>query len=200
MKVPVRYERAQVSDLKGLDEKIRLCRNAVLGGHSLFLHGPCGTGKTHLAIGLAKEWAKLNSKFRYDDDNKLITAKDCPAFIISSSLKDELKRTFNDSDLQEEDVKRKYIEKPLLILDELGIGTWSDWAKEAFYDIINRRHYQEAPMIVTSNLGLGELSRVIDDRIPSRLCGMGLVMTLGEQDYRIKQAEALKKELKGVKL
>jgi DNA replication protein DnaC len=60
----------------------------------------------------------------------------------------------------------------------------SDWAKQIWYIIIDRRYSDMKPTIYTSNLSLGEIAEFYGDRIASRLSA-GIVLTIDAKDYRL---------------
>lgn len=57
----------------------------------------------------------------------------------------------------------------LLVIDDLGTGSYTDWAAESLYRIIDARWSNDRPTIVTTNLDPESLGKLIGDRIASRL-------------------------------
>ena len=56
-KIPPRFKGKTLANFKGDTEKYK---QAILKGQSIFITGPCGIGKTHLAVALATEWFAEN--------------------------------------------------------------------------------------------------------------------------------------------
>jgi chromosomal replication initiator protein len=137
----------------------------------LFLHGPPGTGKTHLVTGLAKEFAGSGgpgirlmgaSDFREPlaprvEKKKLATNEAAP---ISSSLLEEIQQC------------------DLFILEDLQHLPLS--AAETLVQIIDHRQAHQRPMVFTATMGPRHLAHR-GVRFPSRLTSRltaGLVVAL----------------------
>lgn len=140
---------------------------------SLLLYGPCGTGKTHLAIGLIKKLVT--------EKKNLIEVEFLPA--VEFFL--QLKRSFSANDITEEDIVSKYSTVTLLFIDDLGAEKVSDWSRQMLYTLIDRRYRECKQTIITTNLTPSQISEQIDDRIMSRLSEMGEIVELKGKDKRI---------------
>jgi DNA replication protein DnaC len=118
----------------------------------LFFLGPCGTGKTHLAVAIA-----LYAMERH---------KMSVLFTVVPDLLDHLRATFDPTQGVAYDDRFNAIRNAqLLILDDLGTENTTPWAKEKLYQIFNHRHNERLATVVTSNKDIREL----DERIASRL-------------------------------
>lgn len=103
----------------------------------LYLFGRPGTGKTFLAAIMAQELLK---------QGKSVIFGDVP------TLLDQLKGTFDsDSDSTLEQLMQTLSEVDVLILDDLGSETPTEWAVERLYLIVNNRYAAGKKLIVTSN-------------------------------------------------
>ena len=60
---------------------------------------------------------------------------------------------------------------PVLILDDLGAESGTEWAGEKIFQILNYRTVNQLATVITTNAGLSEL----DGRIASRLSDPALV-------------------------
>jgi len=100
--------------------------------------GPCGVGKTHLAVAIIHE---------------LILTKNVPCiFYDFRELIREIQSTFTpDSILSESDVLTPVFQAEVLVLDELGAKRTSAWVEETIFYIINYRYNHKRLTIFTTN-------------------------------------------------
>jgi DNA replication protein DnaC len=108
-------------------------------------------------------------------------------FLPSSEFFLTLKASFSH-DTGEIEVLSKFAGVKILLLDDIGSEKVSDWSKQMFYALIDRRYRNMAQTVITSNLTLQQLSETIDDRIASRISEMCLVVELKGNDFRLKQS------------
>lgn len=135
----------------------------------LFLHGPCGVGKTHLAVAIA----------RYALEHQQVSV----LFQVVPDLLDQLRATFDPAHGVAYDERFEQIrDAGLLILDDLGTENTTPWAREKLYQIFNHRYNEGSPTVVTSNQEI----RMIDDRVASRLLDTRLtkVIEVDAEDFR----------------
>lgn len=116
----------------------------------LFFTGRYGTGKTHLAAAIANR--------AVEKDIRII-------FQPVPDLLDQLRMTYGNTSETYEERFNNIRTVPLLILDDLGAQSSTQWAEEKLYQIINYRYVNKLPTVVTSNVNL----RDVDGRIASRL-------------------------------
>lgn len=169
--IPKRFLGKELADLHGYENEIVKASKTIGDGLSLFITGSCGTGKTHLAVGLLKLWLSLNFKQR-------------PIFLPSVEFFAELKANF-DSNFAEREIIARYASAPLLVMDDVGSEKVSEWSRQQFFLLLDRRYRNMLPVVVTSNLTLDELAKHIDDRLASRLSEMGEIIMLNGPDRRV---------------
>jgi DNA replication protein DnaC len=135
----------------------------------LFLHGPCGVGKTHLAVAIA----------RHALEHQQVSV----LFQVVPDLLDQLRATFDPAHGVAYDERFEQIrDAGLLILDDLGTENTTPWAREKLYQIFNHRYNEGSPTVITSNQEL----RMIDERVASRILDTRLttVIEVDAEDFR----------------
>ena len=125
-------------------------------GKSIIFCGRPGTGKTHLAIGIATEVMKNNKA------NVL--------FITVMKAIRRIKNTWsNDAEETEGQVINLLASPDLLILDEIGVQYGSDTEENFIFEIINERYQNRLPTILISNLDIDGVRKYLGDRVFDRL-------------------------------
>lgn len=163
--VPARFRSATVKRLEPLTD-------------SLYLTGPRGTGKTHMAAAIIREIVLDKTPSHSLSGLQWTSAPD---------LLLEIRATFRDgSERSEKEIIEQYSNCKLLVLDDLGAEKTSGWSLQTLYTIIDRRYREERQTIITSNLSLDELAAQVDDRIASRLSELCRVVVLTGRDRRVK--------------
>ena len=122
----------------------------------LLLKGGYGCGKTHLAAAIA---------------NYCLAQGRPVLFINTPDLLDHLRATFNPESAVSYDERFDQVRNStLLILDDLGTQSNSEWAQEKLYQILNYRYNAKLPTVITTNLEL----EAIEIRVRSRMVDPGL--------------------------
>jgi len=161
----------------------------------LLLTGPIGCGKTHLAVGIAKELI-----------SKKTTA--CLFYDYRELLK-EIQNSYNASvQATEMDVMRPVFDAEVLVLDELGAAKPTEWVWDTVSHILNTRYNDKRTTIITTNYkdlppaGAEPEGRVvrasreetlgdrIGERMRSRLHEMCRVVRVEGEDFRMKYKSA----------
>ena len=138
----------------------------------LTLFGDTGVGKTHLAVAIAVE--------RMGEGQRVY-------FAFVPDLLDHLRSTFTpESRITYDRVFDQVKNAPLLLLDDLGEESTSEWVREKLNQIIVHRHNARLPTVITSSADLTKssgptISRVMDQRFG------GQPIRMDAPDYRVSQ-------------
>jgi len=152
-------------------------------GRGLYIHGPYGTGKTHLAAAIV---------------NYVIQTYEVPVLfgtltVLFQHMKDAI--VMGDSYRLEKERETLYT-VDLLVIDDLGKERPTDWVVEELFNLINYRYEHMKPIIITSNYNPDELKqrynkasrdygeKDIGSAIISRLKEMCDTLPLFGEDYR----------------
>jgi len=102
----------------------------------LYLNGPTGVGKTHIAVAIANAFARRGVAVHFWPVSNLLdelrNAYSNPTGSAFFTLLDSVRNT------------------ELLILDDFGSQQMTDWALEKLYQIISHRHDRRLPTVITS--------------------------------------------------
>lgn len=140
-------------------------------GTSLILSGGPGTGKTHLALSVAKQIALIGFQAKYLTTRKLLR---------------QIRDTWNKrSELTEQQIIDQLADVDLLIIDEIGVQRGTDDELNTIFEIIDERYQKSRPSILITNLPWQELKQVIGERSADRLRDSGgKLLTFDWQSHR----------------
>ncbi len=146
-------------------------------GRGLWLYGDVGTGKTTLAMLVARH---------------ALEAGRSVAIYSLPRLLAEIRTTFDEgSDRSYTDLIDRLSEVDLLHVDDVGAEKTSPWVLEQLYALVNARYEDERSIVLTTNLQeRDELVAQIGERTVSRLEEMCEVVPLFGRDARRPSYEA----------
>lgn len=138
----------------------------------LFLTGPTGIGKTHLAVATLQACLEKGRSGAF-----------CTVPVLMERLRDcmatnERKSVYLD----------RLAQVDLLVLDDFGAEHDTDWVREQLLLIINTRYMEGRPMVITSNLMMEDFEAsgdIASQRICSRIAGSCEAFVLKGKDKRM---------------
>jgi DNA replication protein DnaC len=163
---------AQMADpvVRSVRGYIRNLSDNLAAGRGLWLFGSVGTGKTTLAMLVAKA---------------ALEASHSVAIYSMPRLLNEIRRTYDEgSDSSYIELLDHLAAVDLLHIDDVGAEKSSPWVLEQLYAIVNARYEGERSMTITTNLDFAELVEQIGHRTVSRLREMCEAIPLDGSDHR----------------
>jgi DNA replication protein DnaC len=206
--IPPRYESCSFENFNALTERLQVAKTVAmkfvqeypLVDCGLLIMGPCGVGKTHLAVSVLKEliWKREAEGLFYD----------------FRDLLKKIQNSYNSvSQTSEMQILEPVLECQVLVLDDLGAERPTEWVRDTIAYIVNSRYNRKLTTLITTNFDdrpkeartLADGTRLpvednslqqrIGERLRSRLYEMCKVIRIdGADDFRIriKQEQYLK--------
>ena len=132
---------------------------------TLVLIGTAGTGKTHLACGVVREYGGK--------------------YAIGPDIVEEIRRAKSFSaDQTEKQIIDNYSHVKLLVVDEIGRGISATDEKYMLYQIINARYNTRKPTVLISNYTKADFLKYIGVAAADRLVESGDIVEMNGESYR----------------
>ena len=127
----------------------------------LVINGPTGTGKTHLAAGIAIRCVENSTPVIYKSIQEIVDV------ITNTNPEDE---SFNG-----------LIDFPFLVIDDYGNQTYSDWIEEKIDHLFTHRYTRKLPTVISLSSNILDL----DDRSQMRFTDPKLVQSINLESKQI---------------
>jgi DNA replication protein DnaC len=177
--VPARYRDCRfdnfVTHNENVIEKLEQIKQFAIAKcptHGLFLWGPPGTGKTHLALAVMSEFLARGA-------NGIFLSAIEYVFQVQNAYG-------NPSGIVSDLAELNHF----ILIDDFGAETLTDSARQAMFYLVDQFYSQRKRLILTSNIAPKDLYRE-DSRTMSRLFEICTFVELKEADYRVRKAQVL---------
>lgn len=158
------------------------CHQFNPAAENLYLWGPCGVGKTHLAYAAARRCFEESLSVGVERAGQL-------------SRRARLQGAEHEQGSIDE-----WVGKEVLVLDAVGSGPQTAYSRQLLLDILDGRDFADRHgLIVTSALSLDDLAALLqDDAIPSRIAEQCGIIEIRESDHRLKRSHHYTEEQLGI--
>jgi len=142
-------------------------------GRGLYFFGATGSGKTSLAMCVAKEALRERRSLAIFSGPELLAR-------ISATYEDRSQDTYLG-------LLNLLGSVDLLVLEDLAVAKQNEWRLEQLYAVINRRYEDRRPLVITADVAPPEvLAEHIGHRTCSRIMEMCEPLPLWDGDHRVK--------------
>jgi len=147
---------------------------------NMLLTGSVGTGKTHLCSAIA---------------NRIMDSGKSVLYLKAGRLMDLIRELKYGSDRigyagKPRDLQFLY-DVDLLIIDDLGTESMTDFSKEQLLYILDERINNYRPWIISTNLLPNEIGQYYEDRISDRITGNAVILKFVGESVRLKKRLAV---------
>ena len=123
-----------------------------------YLYGKTGRGKTYAACGAIRAFVEAHI---IEVEGIHMYHGPRARFVNVPVWFSEMRATYDRRGESEQEVFDRYARCELLVLDDLGKGSKTEWAVERLYMLIDHRCNELLPTIITSNYGLAQVAAML---------------------------------------
>lgn len=170
-KLPVRHAMCPVrNNNESWNKAYATVCSRIGSGTILMLCGTRGSGKTQIAIEALRHGAKCGKTLRYTS-----------AMDFFMALKDSYRR---DSRKSEYDVLAEHVKPSVLVIDEIGKRSDSDWENSLLFHLLDKRYCALKDTILISNQERGDALNGLGASLVSRIQETGGVIECSWKSFR----------------
>jgi DNA replication protein DnaC len=143
--VPPRYQFCAFESFNAMNESVNYAKTIAMKfveeyplDFGLLIMGPCGAGKTHLAVSILREL--------------IYQQKTGGVFYDFRDLLKRIQNSYNSiSQSSEMEILDPVLNCDVLVLDDLGVERPTEWVRDMFAYIINSRYNRKLATVMTTN-------------------------------------------------
>jgi len=170
--VPLRHLKQTALENDSWHAKLESVKGRIGEGVIVCLIGPRGTGKTQMAVSLARIVCRAGRSARY-------------ATAMGIFL--ELQETFDGGKKSSRGVIDEYTKPSLLIIDEMHERGETGWEDRVLTHLIDRRYGNLRDTILISNQTKDQMLAAVGPSVASRLSETGGIVTCDWKSFRTKK-------------
>ncbi len=149
---------------------LEIFKEFTVGQDSICLYGDSGRGKTHLAVGVAREAKRQGYS--------VLALK-------SIDLLNRIKKTYETKNYDgEKEIMFILRNIDLLLIDDIGIEKSSEWAISKLYEAVDYRHKRKSTIFTTNFTGK-QIKEKLGPAMVSRIWGAGIRLEIEGKDWRV---------------
>ena len=170
--VPLRHLQQTALENDLWRSKFELVKNGIGGGVIFCLIGPRGTGKTQIAVSVARSVCRAGRSARYTTSM---------GFFL------ELQEPYENAKKSKLTVLESYAKPSLLIIDEIGERGETPWEDRILGSLIDRRHSNLKDTILITNQAREQMLTSVGESVASRISEGGGIITCDWKSFRAKK-------------
>lgn len=151
-------------------QKLNSLRPRIGSGFMVAFVGTRGNGKTQMAVQLIR-----------DATERLLSARFCTASEFFMAIKSTYKKESSETEF---DVVVCYRAPKLLVIDEIGKRSDSEWENTLLFELLNKRYNDMTDTIVIDNRSSAEFQAAIGPSLASRIAESGGIIEFNWPSFR----------------
>lgn len=170
MKAPERHFQCAVVSNNEWGRKLEVLKEKIGSGFMVALVGNRGNGKTQMGV-----------RLMFDATEKLKSSLFCTAMGFFMEIKATYRK---DSRATEASVVRDFCRPELLVIDEIGKRSDSEWENSLIFELLNNRYNEMKDTILIDNRTKADFEKVIGPSLAGRISESGGIVECDWESFR----------------